>query len=430
MKVTEYDVKKIFLFLLSLLSFLFLSPYFLWTTFPSSGPLLLCYKLIQIMVLAIGLFYFLFYSKPGRNDMLFAVFIILVYWGVNIRVYKTGIHLDAGTVIKGIIFSYIFLLGPKEKRMAFDIFKCIFAVSLIPAILIFCINLLTAKMPYTVLQSMEIEKINDTMWYRQYPAAVVLDASYYNGSIRRICGMFNEPGVVGTLCALLLSADQFRLKHHWINQIVLLGGILSFSLAFFLLSAAYLILFYALKSIKKLFAVGVAMAILLASLHFLFPDNDFLNVYIFNRIKITSEGLSGNNRTSSEFEQFYSDFWEEDNVIFGEGKGYGTGFSSSSYKTVITSSGVWGLGVIFLFLISYTAVYSRREKLPWLFLAAYLLSFYQRPDIINCTYLLLFCGGVWPERSMGSNVVKQSNNRHTIRRYRKLAVARGKVRWY
>lgn len=429
MTMTKSDVTKVFVFLLALMSFLFLSPYFLWTTYPLSDPFLLFYKLIQIMVVAIGLYYFIFYSKPGKNDVIFAVFILLIYFGLNLRIYKSGIHLDAGTVIKGIILSYLFLLNAKEKRMAFDIFKWIFAVSLIPAILIFTADLLRAEIPYTILQPVEIEKVNKDMWFRQYPLAVVIDASYYKGNIRRLCGMFNEPGVVGTLSALLLCADQFRLKHKLINKIVLLGGIFSFSLAFFLLSVAYLTLFYAFKSIKKLFAAGAALIILLASLHFLFPDNYFLNVYIFDRIKITSEGLSGNNRTSSEFDQFYSDFWKEDNVIFGEGKGYGSGYSTSSYKTVITSNGVWGIGVILLFLFSYTIVYSKRETIPWFFLAAYLLSFYQRPDIINCTYLLLICGGIWTERSMGSKAVMQSNIQHTIRRKRIFAVASRKVLW-
>lgn len=70
--------------------------------------------------------------------------------------------------------------------------------------------------------------------YTVYPL-LVLDKGV---DILRFYGPFNEPGVVGTLGAVLLCTQKFNFKD-WRTLIILLAGVLSMSLFFFALVIGY-----------------------------------------------------------------------------------------------------------------------------------------------------------------------------------------------
>jgi hypothetical protein len=57
----------------------------------------------------------------------------------------------------------------------------------------------------------------------------------WGGLLSRLCGIYDEPGMVGTLSALLLAARGFRLDSIW-PRLLLVAGLLSFSLAFCVLA--------------------------------------------------------------------------------------------------------------------------------------------------------------------------------------------------
>ena len=53
----------------------------------------------------------------------------------------------------------------------------------------------------------------------------------HGGVLFRMNGVYDEPGTVGTIAALLLAATGFRL-HDWRCRVLYAAGVLSFSLAF------------------------------------------------------------------------------------------------------------------------------------------------------------------------------------------------------
>lgn len=52
--------------------------------------------------------------------------------------------------------------------------------------------------------------------------------------IAQIFGMYDEPGVVGTIAGAILMTRQFNFKK-WINIPIFIAGILSFSLFFYVI---------------------------------------------------------------------------------------------------------------------------------------------------------------------------------------------------
>ena len=71
-----------------------------------------------------------------------------------------------------------------------------------------------------------------------------------NVPVYRFMGPFDEPGVLGTISALLLSADKLNLNKNS-NKIIFFSGLISLSLAFYVLISLYFILAMVLKLNKR-----------------------------------------------------------------------------------------------------------------------------------------------------------------------------------
>jgi len=103
---------------------------------------------------------------------------------------------------------------------------------------------MSINVPHDFLESIETIKQDRNYSYIHYPLAVQLYHNYGwdSLSLYRLCGIYNEAGLVGTLCALFLVADKYRIKNRGENTVLLVGGTLSFSLAFYLILGVYFVL--------------------------------------------------------------------------------------------------------------------------------------------------------------------------------------------
>ena len=262
-----------------------------------------------------------------------------------------------GEIIKISCISFFILLEVEDKKNIFRIFSCIFAICLIPAIVIFLCNLMEINIPYSVLDSWESEKQNIGAFYRNYGVAVVLDSPlYFGSSMRRLCGLFNEPGVVGTISSLILIGRKAHCIRELkiVDYILLLGGICSFSLAFFFLYGGYFVLRnFLYKTNECLLTLSLLLLFFLMLWSFL-PNNHFMRKYFFDRIEISREGLSGDNRMGSSYSREYALFLERGDIIWGEGKGrsYDDDVAgSSSYTMLIWDYGFLGFSLIMMWLM-------------------------------------------------------------------------------
>lgn len=329
-------------------------------------------------------------KKFDKKDILLIIlYVIILYLNASIANVK---------ILFGIFFLQIpiivFLLGDNDfKIRTYKYFIKFFALSLIPGIIIFAFNLIGTDFSHTLIEPLNALK---TGYYKCYYGAVVYASSvehYGNILFTRLCAMYDEPGVPGTICGIILMIEKLDIKKNLTNKILLIGGLLSFSLAFYILLLINML-------VNKKFKLFVFIIISLTILNFSNFNKQYglFDKMLFNRVMISDNKLSGDNRTSLTLDYAYEKFMQGDlgTILVGKGQGYVQshvdGGGSSSYKILIYER---GLIFFILYLLLIALLYYKNTvnfKNYYILLAIY-LSIYQRPDILILAYIVLIVGG-------------------------------------
>lgn len=366
---------------IAITGFIWRGPYFLWydNTF------------FRIFILLSFIFFILYFFineklKVKKIDFYVVIFTIiaLIYYSLP------GVEGSLGFTL-GYFAMIIFMLIPDElKQKVFQYFSWLFAISLIPGILLMVLFLIGFDFSFTIIES------PSGRFYRQYFGAVALTSHISDlTGFTRLHGMFDEPGVVGTLAALLLIGDNFRIKKNPKNIIILIGGILSLSFAFMVM----LIIYIALR-MKFRYILFTLLFLLLLSI--IIPENnEVINKYVIDRFSIEDNSLKGNNRiTSFNTEQQLASFYSSDfkQLFFGKGNKAHLGNNrlfGDSWQFFFYNYGLLGLCILLLGTILYMLFKVQVNIYQSILLALiFFLSFYQRHDIINLHYMILLFGGL------------------------------------
>jgi hypothetical protein len=289
-------------------------------------------------------------------------------------------------ILKEIVLSDIFLK-----------FKSIYAVVVFPGVFLWLVHHFVSSdlfyigqvSPGVIPNQMKVEM---GQGYAIYPFAVVLDYMLAR-PFYRMSGPFDEPGVVGTVSALVLSANRYRVKSTS-DLVVLASGLLSFSLAFYLISLVYLVITNA-KSIKGIFLV----LFLLLSSFALLSQSEVLSSYTIDRMSIVDGRLSGDNRSNEVLDAVFDDWLASPlkDFLFGNSDGLPSGVDGSSIKITLIKSGIFG---VLLLVVIYFVVFLRLRKSLGLnfylvaFLVVFLLSAYQRPQVVAPVFFFIFMAGL------------------------------------
>lgn len=343
----------------------------------------LCTVIIY-MCIPMGLYIIFFRQKRHiQIDNLVLLILPITYLIIQIvHTYKgyKGEWLNAFAVI-----CLFCLMTDRTKSIIFEYFYRFILITNVIAIVVYVINFifpnLFEKVPYYSDQAMTLG-LNYTK--------IGVFAIYGN----RLCSIFNEPGGLGTICALLFVIT-FRKSSKYEKINLLVCGSLTFSLAFFIIVYAFFMIYLLQKNIKFFIPM-----ILLAALFFVIPYIDFhneaINLFVA-RMKIVNGSLAGNNRTTREFDYLYNEMKNSKEIIWGRGVGYILAEHVSTFKTLIVQMGLIGTGAILAEWIVCALVKANRSKYNYIFLALFILSTYQRPNIpFTITgYLLIFGGFAW-----------------------------------
>lgn len=218
----------------------------------------------------------------------------------------------------------------------------------------------------------------------------------------RFCGMFLEPGHVGSTCCLLLFINRFDFKDRS-NYIYLLSIILSLSLAAYCLLFIGFCLHYFLKGvhlIKYVISLGVlAFAFYIFGLTYNDGDNIF-NEKIISRLMFVDGELSGDNRTSMLFDAYYEDWLRRGDVISGYGrKAYGDGSGTTnilhgcaSYKRFFFINGI--IGSVLVLALYWSLFYRYRSRQGWGFFVLFIICNMIRDYPFRLMWLYLFILGI------------------------------------
>lgn len=374
----------------AIMIFLTIDPFFVWSSF-AGGIGVTLNKGFQL--LAIGLLVWQLFLKPiPLHKFLCAVVMLAIF-----LFYAAFTGVKSGTthpLVIGNILVYLFyalnvMADRKLLVKSFDILRTIFAVILAYTLVIHILLLIGVPIPYSVLQSGEAGRAAEgRQFYHNYLGCLLINNNY--SLLYRFTSVFTEPGVVGTFCAFFLAADGCRLKNNKRNVIFLISGILSLSVAFYVM----LVLIYALKALRnggyKLFAGLVAIVIL----YFVFLNIPFSNpsmVHLQERLTITEEGLSGDNRIKEDAEAEYQRFLKGDlkTVLLGYGapnskKTAAAWQNTASYKESVYYLGILGYGLMIAWfiltpLICYRTKDRKKDAMMYSYMTIFILSQYQRP---------------------------------------------------
>lgn len=400
----KINMKKWGIYLVAFSTLLMLNPYIIWDTYSKFNNIL--YQIIMIATVGFELFYFITERvNITKRQVILILLLISYYLYITINSVNSGIVLSfkMGFIYLQIIAFVLFHY--EDKKKIFNLFVALFAISLIFSIVVWVLLRLNINMNYQVLTSESPLKANLGYYYKQYFGAVFLDNFQNPDSMYRLCGLYDEPGVVGTISALLLVADDFRLKRMR-NIILFIGGILSFSFAFFCLIFIYFVIKIFCNVIKKgiikLKRKNILLILIcLVGISFtpMLMNNTYIYRYVVLRMKRTL--IIGDNRTTNGFDKEYKNLLNSDNVInlvFGKGSGAVVNnpemTGSNSYKSQIYDLGLFGF-VFMYFIIFYACflLYKTRSLHSILLFLIFCISTYQRIGIMNLYYFVILIGG-------------------------------------
>ena len=229
--------------------------------------------------------------------------------------------------------------------------------------------------------------------------------------LERFHAFFDEPGVIGTLSAVILFFYRDRLNKFAMISYSL-SGMLSFSLFFYIMVVILLV-----SRFNKITdaLVTIILFFLLGFLIYWLYDIDYLESRIFNRLLIENGSLSGNNRNTIYFlNYFYNTFVYSQDILFG---------SSDAFTSSDKASGNWSVQVFIyrygaLYVIYSIVLYSLyfwKYKTScrnfFISILVWGLMTYQRPSFTDLFYFILFT------TCFQSNYLKLHNNRGRCKVY-------------
>lgn len=347
------------------------------------------YSVVAQIAVIVSFLFFLIQIKKFKvsNLNLLALFLSLVIGFVFFEKYDFYIMLTSAAYYWPI--ALMALSGAEVLNIAFKKFVMLYAISLAPSVIMYPFIATGVISPFgIVVPNLEIK---DTfgMYYENYLLSFKLvEIGAAGVGLFRLSGLFDEPGVVGTFSAFILITMGYRVRE-WKGYVILAAGILSFSLAFYLMSLLYLLMRKGVVNRIKVVVFIMLFATMAGSI-------PFVRERIIDRLEIKDGILAGDNRTTEEVDAAFANFTMSDNVWTGNaGRVDESGVGSASWKAAIMDYGIIGNALIALFFwLLARSKPIRFSRQTVIFSILFVVSVYQRPHIFDPSYILLFIGGL------------------------------------
>ncbi|WP_294142900.1 hypothetical protein [uncultured Sanguibacteroides sp.] len=325
------------------------------------------------------------YSLRPRN-LFFAAGLLLLY-------VMSSISSDGSfTPLKyAIVIPLLPLIQKVEILRIYHMFKILFLYSMIPSILVLILYVLGVQ---EILPSYVIDVGRS---FIVYPGTVVQEKELLRigfFTFYRVSGILGEPGGVGTVAWLILLIERCNFKILR-NRLILYTGLISFSLAFYVLFSLTFLFFLLYEKKEKLFdrklLTVLAFLIILGGTSLF----DSLIASRFTKLDKT-ESIELQLRARATTEDFFKFFLRQDYISIFLGRGNdvsneeigGVNFGVT-YMSYLYLYGVANAILMFWLIYSIFRIYLPGKE-SFIFLLLILASFYQRPYIFNGNYFFLF----------------------------------------
>lgn len=352
---------KIESWILAILVFTMACPYYLWV-----GSLAYLYYLSRLLFFVYSCKFIDFkINKYSFLSLLLLLFNFYFAWRL-VNNNDLGVRGYIMQTMWTMFTIPIFFCFPFFWKKVLHKFSIILSIALIPSIIQYCLYSFFDKSfsSWTIPESV----LNPDREYSAFLFFCRLKASGI-ASFPRFYGYFDEPGFLGNIAMVLLFINKFNLKK-WYNIVILLAGLLSFSLVFYIAIALYLLLFVKMKY-KILICL---LALIIVPIAY---NNQDLYELLFRRFEITDDGLSGYNRENAEFIGWFKYVDVEDFVMPYKGiVPY-----SASWLYVTTLYGIIPSVLYFYVLFKRAFVLLHFSKEFFLYVILFFVIWIQRPFV-------------------------------------------------
>lgn len=350
--------------LIALLVVFLMRPYFTWQI----PEFVMAVVSAIVMIIAI-------INIQYKNNKSIGLLILLVFSYLLLSFHR-GAHI--GGLLVNLSFAFFPFMNEDLLLKVYEKFRLII-------ITIFCVSMVSYISALVGLQTPSefIEPLNDLkqVQYAKY-FFLVLPASL--DDFARYCSIFDEPGVIGTMAALIMCVEGFSLKKKG-NVIILLNGLLSLSLFFYLITGLYLLVKLPMKY-KFVFIAGVLI------LYSATIDNDIISSFLWDRLVLNEDmTLSGDNRNSEDLIALWDKSKYNFQILWGYGQDYVKGYDdSASIQLFILRDGLIFVILYFIVYLLYAKLKIKSHKDIIIFALLMYLTLYQRPGFCNIEFTLLF----------------------------------------
>lgn len=347
------------------------------------------------IILGTAVIYSVGNTRLSYNKIVITI-VILSYFALNIfYIYTNPGYSRILTTIICLIFLY---QNESIQAQAFRMMKTALAISCVLGIAVgFLLSI-------GIEGAIKIDPIDNKRTFMSYFIVYFCKGRGF----WRYCGFYNEPGALGTFCALFLCADSLDFKKKE-NIALLIGGAMSFSLAFVVIIG----LFAVMKSATD-WKRWIIIILIAAFYFFILPNIHTGNVgldTLLHRVTFDGEGLSGDNRTNSEVEYLFNETLHSKYIFFGRKLGFAnltSGFSKNlvgpSYKTYIVDLGIVGTMLLLAPLCIAEMRRAGRNRDGIIYIIVSFINFYQRAMLLHrFIYFAVLISGL-------SNILQKSDN--------------------
>ena len=362
----------------AIILYYFTLPYFVWNI-PYKPALDIILSVIAVMICVNNR------KNITNRDVILIVLFIITWLFFMIKLFTGGRnifgiiqHLPIG------LYFFIPLLKDEFGKKTVDSYISIYSALIFLSILVWF-----SRMVINVPSLGIVNHYAELRSYDTFPFLVVERLSLESF---RFYGLFDEPGVVGTIGMLLLSILKFNFKDKR-TWVIFLSGILSMSFFFYASICIYSLLY--LCFVKKAIPQTMLMAAAFVIFFLLTKDNVIFDKVIWSRFAwdSTDGQFAGDNRISDAADSYFASIRGTSEYYLGVinlDHYWKLAEGSSSYKNIIAMYGMIFFSSYCLYFILLAYMYKTNVIAFILFCLLFLLNMYQRPSIYSILLFFLF----------------------------------------
>ena len=366
--------KKLSAFIVAVIIFLFLDPYFMWSYY-STTPLytVLGFCLLLLFIPNVDI------KTKGRGS-LFILFALLLL--LSILYERLNVLGALGTL------CLLFLPFAKERfaKTTYDYFLTIYSIVIGISGIIWILSIVGVVQSTGVIPPLNELKSHNYIVYPLLvrPNSIVL--------LERFCGPFDEPGVIGTISALVLTIGKFNLKDKRYLT-VFITSILTMSFFYYVIVAVYYSIYT--LTISKNKKIGIFVIILVSLLVILSLNDDLLKEVLWSRFvwDEDSGSFAGDNRYTDNTKYLLESVLGTSTFFFGMGKTNDFIKATAGDASLLNTIVLYGLLFVILYMYLFAAYgwrYKKKKITYLLYLFVFVACIYQRPFFFQTEFLFLF----------------------------------------